>query len=75
MDVSFMMDILITFNTGFYKTGYLVMKWKDIVKNYLLTWFILDIFASFPYAWIANDTPGDENQGNSSGNSAAAKTP
>jgi hyperpolarization activated cyclic nucleotide-gated potassium channel 2 len=47
-----MMDIIITFNTGFYKKGYLVMKRKEIIKNYLKTWFILDLFASFPYSWV-----------------------
>ena len=52
MDVSFMLDIIITFNTGFYKKGYLVMKRKDIVKNYFKTWFFIDLVASFPYSWV-----------------------
>lgn len=58
MDVSFMIDIVVTFNTGFYRKGYLVMKRKDIIKNYLKTWFILDLLASFPYSWVftENDT-------------------
>lgn len=54
MDASFMLDIVITFNTGFYKKGYLVMKRKDIILNYLKTWFILDLLASFPYSWAFN---------------------
>ena len=54
MDACFMLDILITFNTGFYKKGYLVMKRKEIVKNYLKTWFFLDLLASFPYSWVFN---------------------
>ena len=53
MDVSFMIDIIVTFNTGFYKKGYLVMKRKDIVKNYLKTWFFIDLVATFPYSWVA----------------------
>ena len=52
IDVSFMIDILVTFNTGFYKKGYLVMKRKDIVFNYLKTWCFMDILASFPYSWV-----------------------
>ena len=56
MDVSFMIDIVITFNTGFYRKGYLVMKRKDIIINYLKTWFILDLLASFPYNWVFTDT-------------------
>jgi hypothetical protein len=54
MDCTFMADIIVAFNTGFYKKGYLVMKRKEIIKNYLKTWFILDILASFPYTWILN---------------------
>ena len=51
MDCCFMLDVIITFNTGFYKKGYLVMKRKEIIKNYIKTWFIIDLFATFPYSW------------------------
>jgi hypothetical protein len=54
MDISFMIDIIVTFNTGFYKKGYLVMKRKEIVKNYLKTWFLIDLVSSFPYSWVFN---------------------
>ena len=37
VDTIFVVDILISLNTGFYKKGYLVMKRKDIIKNYLRT--------------------------------------
>jgi hyperpolarization activated cyclic nucleotide-gated potassium channel 2 len=30
------------------------MKRKDIVINYLKTWFLIDLVASFPYAWFFN---------------------
>ena len=36
IDITFMMDIIINFNTGFYRTGYLVMKRKDIIKYYFV---------------------------------------
>ena len=52
IDVIFLIDIVVTFNTGFYKKGYLVMKRRDIVINYLKTWFFIDLAASFPYAWF-----------------------
>jgi hypothetical protein len=45
---------VITFNTGFYKKGYLVMKRKDIIKNYAKTWFFIDLVATFPYSWVMN---------------------
>ena len=56
MDVSFMIDIVITFNTGFYRKGYLVMKRKDIIINYIKTWFFIDMLASFPYNWVFTDS-------------------
>ena len=52
-----MVDIVLAFNTGFYKKGYLVMKRREIVKNYLKTWFVLDILASFPYSWLTTTNP------------------
>ena len=39
-----------TFNTGFYKKGYLVMKRRDIVIEYMKSWFLIDLVASFPYS-------------------------
>ena len=59
MDSCFMLDIVVTFNTGFYKKGYLVMKRKEIIINYIKTWFILDMLASFPYSWVMDN---DEDQ-------------
>lgn len=44
-----MVDIFIQFNTGFYKKGNLITSRKEIVINYLQTWFFLDLAASFPY--------------------------
>jgi len=62
IDIAFMLDIstssslfiylVISFNTGFYKKGYLVMKRKEIIKNYLQTWFVMDLLASFPYSMV-----------------------
>ena len=49
IDISFMVDIFIQFNTGFYKKGNLITSRKLIVINYLQTWFFLDLAASFPY--------------------------
>lgn len=54
IDCFFMLDILINFNTGFYRKGVVVMKRRDIIFNYLKTWFWLDLIASFPYNWVFN---------------------
>ncbi len=67
MDVSFMMDIVVTFNTGFYKKGYLVMKRKDIILNYCKTWFFLDLLASFPYSWVISNEDTEEESDDGTG--------
>ena len=64
IDCFFMLDIcklqssitfvVINFNTGFYRKGVVVMKRRDIIFNYLKTWFWLDLLASFPYNWVFN---------------------
>jgi Ion transport protein len=57
IDCVFMLDIFVNFNTGFYKKGYLVMKRREIIKNYLRTWFVLDVLASFPYSEVFSSAP------------------
>jgi hypothetical protein len=73
MDIFFLLDILISFNCGFYKKGILVMSRKEIILNYLKTWFIFDLLASFPYAWILDPNyfvfDGDYSTTNTNNNS------
>lgn len=52
IDVCFILDIVIQFNSGFFKKGQLVLKRVDIAKNYVTSWFIIDVMASFPYDWV-----------------------
>jgi hypothetical protein len=64
IDCFFMLDIcklffyhifvVINFNTGFYRKGVVVMKRRDIIFNYLKTWFWIDLLSSFPYNWVFN---------------------
>jgi hypothetical protein len=49
-DFYFMLDILVTFNTGFYHRGMLSLTRQEIVSDYLKLWFWLDLAASFPYS-------------------------
>jgi len=60
IDISFMLDIFVNFSTGFYKKGYLVMKRKEIIKNYMKTWFFIDFIASFPYSWVFTEGSTEE---------------
>lgn len=51
VDIIFMIDILITFRTGFYDIGVtnaLVMEPKEIAYKYGTSWLILDLPASLP---------------------------
>ena len=55
IDVCFILDIFVNFNTSFYKKGNLITARKEIVKNYLLTWFLIDCLASFPYNLLIDE--------------------
>ena len=50
----FLIDVVISFNCGFYKKGNLIMNRKTIITNYLLSWFLLDLVASLPYTAMVN---------------------
>jgi len=49
IDVCFMLDILVNFNSGFYRRGNVIYKRSEVAKNYIMTWFLIDCLASFPY--------------------------
>ena len=51
-NVWFLIDILITFNTGFCEKGMIIMNRKQIAINYLKKWFVFDLLSTIPYNWI-----------------------
>lgn len=55
IDISFMLDIFVQFNTGFYRRGNLVNNRRAICENYVKSWFLIDFFASFPYSWVFSE--------------------
>ena len=55
IDICFILDIFVQFNTGFYKKGNLINSRKSIIWNYLTTWFFIDLVASFPYNYLGGD--------------------
>ena len=64
VDVYFMFDILINFRTA-YRTeeGELVIQPKKIARNYLHSWFAIDLCACFPATYIGLAVMGtDSNQ-------------
>ena len=50
IDIIFIFDIVMTFNTGFHKICYQVMKRREIVIEYMKAWFLIEIVASFLYS-------------------------
>lgn len=57
IDVCFLLDILVQFNTGFYRQGKLINNRKEVVFNYIQSWFLIDLVASFPYNWVIAEPP------------------
>lgn len=58
VDVLFLSDIIIRFNTPIYLEGRLITDRKVIIKAYLRSWFILDLLACFPFSvfrWLSKD--------------------
>lgn len=51
-DIFFIFDLMLNFNTGFYKEGILITNRRDIVVEYLRGWFFFDFISSFPYSFI-----------------------
>jgi hypothetical protein len=53
-DFYFLLDIILTANTGYYHKGNLILLRTLIILNYLKLWFWLDLAASFPYSMLVN---------------------
>merc|ERR1712232_711781 len=54
--IFFSIDIILNFMTGFFHDGILVMRQTPIIKNYLRSWFVIDVLATVPWTLlIGND--------------------
>ena len=45
----FLINLILGFRASFYKNGYLITEPKEIFKNYITSWFILDFLSIIPY--------------------------
>jgi len=64
IDLYFLMDIVITFLTGYRdKRGNLVFTPRKIVKKYIAGWFFLDAVAAIPWTWIGDSTVAQVTRG------------
>ncbi len=71
IDCIFMLDIALTFVTGYDNQGYIVRDFRTIARNYLLTWFLPDIAGSFPFDKVISAVISSEE---SDASSAVAST-
>lgn len=55
IEVFFIFDMVIAFNTAIYFKGKLFKDRRFIAKNYLKTTFLIDIFAVFPFCFVISD--------------------
>lgn len=56
LNVFFIVDILVNFNTGLYKKGQLIMDRKLVSIIYVKSWFAIDLIASFPFEWFHKES-------------------
>ena len=55
----FVADILVQFNTAFYRLGRTVTRGGSIAVRYLKSWFVMDLLAALPLGLIINSFVGD----------------
>ena len=56
-DLYFMFDIVLNFQTAYFDDDQLIVDRKLICINYIKTWFIIDIIATFPVDWTIDFDP------------------
>ena len=52
VDIMFMLDIVLNFNTGYHEKNRMILLRAKIFKNYVTSWFWVDLLSSCPYTWI-----------------------
>lgn len=62
-DIYFITDVAASFNTGYYdeSSKQQVLNRKQIIFNYLKSWFVFDLITSFPFSLIIRLTEGEHN--------------
>eukprot|EP00929_Paragymnodinium_shiwhaense_P076771 TRINITY_DN3951_c0_g1_i9.p1 TRINITY_DN3951_c0_g1~~TRINITY_DN3951_c0_g1_i9.p1 ORF type:complete len:790 (+),score=108.57 TRINITY_DN3951_c0_g1_i9:129-2498(+) len=53
IDVLFLCDVVLNFRTGHFVGAQLVMDPRIVAKNYLRSWFVLDVISSVPFETIS----------------------
>ena len=55
--ISFVIDIMISFNSAFMVKMNLITDRKIIARRYLKSWFLWDLIAAIPFSWFLSITP------------------
>jgi hypothetical protein len=55
VDIFFMADVILNFNTGVEVAGKVCLDRRVIAKEYLKSWFWVDIISAFPLEYVLND--------------------
>jgi hypothetical protein len=66
VDCTFMLDIALSFVTGYDNQGYVIRDFRTIARNYLLGWFLPDLAGSFPFDKVISAIIFSEKGANSS---------
>eukprot|EP00002_Diphylleia_rotans_P017407 TRINITY_DN3380_c0_g1_i1.p1 TRINITY_DN3380_c0_g1~~TRINITY_DN3380_c0_g1_i1.p1 ORF type:complete len:701 (+),score=113.48 TRINITY_DN3380_c0_g1_i1:74-2176(+) len=53
-DLCFFIDIIINFRTAYDDKGVMVVDGKEIARNYLRNWFVIDVISILPYEFMLN---------------------
>jgi hypothetical protein len=68
----FCLDILVNFNSAFYRRGVLIANRRAIALKYAQLWLWIDLVSTFPYNWVTEGsaafTQDSESEGSASDN-------
>lgn len=53
IDLMFILDVIISFNTGFRKDGIIIRDRNEVAKQYLYGWFWIELIVAIPWEAIA----------------------
>jgi hypothetical protein len=59
IDVFFMVDVVLNFNTAFERDGIMQYDRRDIAKHYITSWFVIDVASAIPLDLILDSSGHD----------------
>jgi len=62
IDTWFIGEIILNFFTGYYEKGVMVMDMRKIFRQYMRSWFSLDVISSLPLSYVEILTTADSHE-------------